>query len=109
MTTMKPTYEELEQRIIELEKEAMQLDGFIQRFRENELRLTFTQQVGLMGSWDRNIKTNEVFWSNQNYRNWGYAPKEIIPSFELVKSMIHSEDIQKFLELRDAALYQKEP
>lgn len=105
----KPTYIELEQRVAELEKEALQRGLFDKRFQENELRLNFSQQVGHIGSWDRNLKTNAVYWSDQNFRIWGYEPGEVTPSFELVKSLIHPDDVPEFIEVRDAALYQKEP
>ncbi len=105
----KPSYEELERRVTELTKEVSEHKRLNDRFREKELRFTTTQQVGRIGSWDRNLKTGEVYWSDQNYRIWGYEPRKVTPSFELVKSLIHPDDLQEFLKVRDAALYQKEP
>ena len=64
----KPTYEELELRVTELENEAFERNRLDERFRENELRFNVTQQAGCIGSWDRNLKTGEVFWSDQIYR-----------------------------------------
>ena len=105
----KPTYEELEQQVAELEKEALERKRIDEGFRENELRFTISQQIGRIGSWDRNLKTDEVYWSDQIYRIRGYTPQEVTPSYELVMSQIHPDDLQTYLKVRDAAYYQNEP
>ena len=105
----KPTYKELEQRIIELEKEILEYRQIDERFRNSEFRFTISQQVGHIGSWDRNLKTGEVYWSDQNYIIRGFEPQAVTPSLELVKSQVHPDDFKRFIEMRDAALYQKEP
>lgn len=75
---------------------------------EIESRLNAAQQIAHIGSWERNIETGEIYWSDELYRIWGYEPGKITPTHELVKSMIHPDDQKKFEEVLEAALYRYE-
>ncbi|KOP23313.1 histidine kinase [Hapalosiphon sp. MRB220] len=60
-------------------------------FRENEQRLKLALQAGKLGSWQLDLKTGELFTSNQCKANFGILPK-IDFSFTMLLDCIHSED-----------------
>ena len=94
--------EQLKQKVEEYKQAADAL-------RESESRLNTAQQIAHLGSWERNLETNKLYWSDEQYRIWGYEPGEVIPDFELVKSHIHPDDIKRFEEANDKAFYKDEP
>ena len=77
--------------------------------RENEERLKEAQIISHIGNWDRNIKTGEILWSDEQYRIWGYEPGEVIPTYELVKNHLYPDDLKRFEEAHEAAFYQQKP
>jgi PAS domain S-box-containing protein len=84
MTPNKPTYEELEQQLISLKK-------------RNELSdisylLNDTQKLSEIGSWNWNVITNKVEWSDMMFTILGYMPAEVAGSYELALSHVHADD-----------------
>ena len=64
-----------------------------QRQRESENRLRLALELGRMGTWDRNLRTGEVFWSPSQFSLLGYAPGECLPSPEAWEKRIHPGDL----------------
>jgi PAS domain S-box-containing protein len=64
-----------------------------QRQRESENRLRLALELGHMGTWDRNLRTGEVFWSPSQFSLLGYAPGECLPSREAWERRIHPADL----------------
>ena len=96
-----PTYEELELRVKELElKLSKETD-----VRLSESRLNAAQQIAHIGSWDRNLRTGEKYWSDEQFRIYGYDPGEVQPSIDLVRHHVHSDDIEIFEKVREADFY----
>ena len=73
--------------------------------RLSESRLNAAQQIAHVGSWDRNIETDERYWSEEEFRVFGYEPGEVQPSFDLVRSHVHPDDIGKFDKVRETDFY----
>lgn len=63
-----------------------------QRLLESEQRLRLAIEAAQAGTWDWQIDTDEVFWSDLNYRHLGYQPGEVRPSLEALLARIHPED-----------------
>ncbi|SHO53744.1 PAS domain S-box-containing protein [Desulfopila aestuarii DSM 18488] len=42
--------------------------------RQNEIDLNASQQIAHLGSWRLNVETNEVFWTEELYRMYGFDP-----------------------------------
>jgi PAS domain S-box-containing protein len=59
--------------------------------RENEQRLKLALQAGKLGSWQVNLKTGELFASNQCKANFGLPPK-IDFSYKMLFECIHPDD-----------------
>ena len=65
---------------------------------EEELRakhelLEETQELAHLGSFEWNVKTNQLTWSDELYRIYGYAPQEIEMSIETFFGHLHPDDL----------------
>jgi PAS domain S-box-containing protein len=69
--------------------ERMQVEDTI---KESEKKLKIAQEVAKIGSWDWDIKNNILTWSDQTYRNYGYEPGEVDPTYELFESHLYPDD-----------------
>ena len=61
--------------------------------RESEERLRAAMQVGRMGSWDWNVCTGEVQWSEGHFELLGLEPGAVTPSYEAWASHVHRDDL----------------
>src|ERR1700736_4853055 len=61
--------------------------------RRSESYLADAQRLIRTGSWAWNVATRQsVYWSQENYRLFGFDPEEGIPSDEAIYLRIHPED-----------------
>jgi PAS domain S-box-containing protein len=58
----------------------------------SESRLSEAQRVARVGSWEWDVATREVFWSEEQYRLFGFGPDEFLPSYERFMASVHQED-----------------
>lgn len=69
--------------------------------RENLLKIS--QQIANVGSWQWDVATNEVSWSEETFRIYGYEPYDVDVSFALFMQHCHCEDQQRITtNLKDA-------
>lgn len=54
--------------------------------------LTMAQQMAHLGSWEWDIRTDKVIWSDETYRLFGWAPGEKEIHFSTYMDRIHSDD-----------------
>jgi PAS domain S-box-containing protein len=100
----KPTYEELEQRIKTLDKEASKRKKAEKALKENKVRFNLAQKISNVGSWDRNVQTGEGYWSDEQYRVYGYEPGEVEATHELFRKHIHPDDKKLVIKTIEDAL-----
>jgi PAS domain S-box-containing protein len=79
---------QLEQELAETRK---RLELIEQRFDES-------QRVVESGSFDRDWRTGEVYWSANLYRLLGYEPGEVERSLENILRLVHPEDKDKLYQ-----------
>lgn len=84
--------------------ERKQIEIELRRSRE---QLARAHRVAGIGSFARDLITGELEWSEEFLRIWGLTVKPTRGSAELLLSLVHPDDRQKFVEGRDAALEQK--
>lgn len=60
--------------------------------RESEARLRKAQEIAHLGSWDLDISTNQLIWSDEVYRIFGWKPQEFLPTYETFLDGVHPED-----------------
>ena len=73
----------------------------LRRSREN---LEIAQRVARVGSFERDLVTGEVKWTDEFLRIWGISSRPEDHSIEYVTSLVHPEDRQTFAEVRAAVL-----
>lgn len=66
--------------------------------RESEERLRVALEAARMGSWDWNILTDRIVWSESLERLMGLEPGTFDRSLETVAAMIYPDDRQRVLE-----------
>ncbi|MEO1288214.1 MAG: PAS domain S-box protein, partial [Chloroflexota bacterium] len=64
-----------------------------QALTEKEELLRKAEHVAHVGSWEYNLDTGQVIWSDEFYSICGLDSKITTPSIDLQKSLIHPEDI----------------
>lgn len=55
-----------------------------------------SNRVAKLGSWEWNLETNEVWWSDETYRIFGVSPENYKPSFEENGKFIHPDDFNQY-------------
>ena len=85
----KPTYEEMEQRIKELENKIAELKGAGESIRKSELRLKEVEQLAQLGHWELDLVTNTLYWSDEIYRIFNSDPQEFGATYEAFLDVVH--------------------
>jgi two-component system CheB/CheR fusion protein len=95
------------QNIDRLKKSEYNLNMTIDQLKSSEAHLKKAEKIGLMGSWEKNPVTNELIWSDELYRIYGFEPQAVKMTTELyLNSVVHPDDREKLLKnLTD--LYEK--
>ena len=86
---LKKAHDSLEEKVKERTSE---LEEAYKLSLENERRLDEAQEMAHIGSWDQNLITNELYWSDETYRIFGFKPKEFIATYDAFLSHIHPDD-----------------
>jgi PAS domain S-box-containing protein len=69
-------------------------EGLLQEATE---RLADAQQIAHVGSWEWDLKTNELKWSDEQYRIFGFEPHAITPTIAIANEMVHPDDREKLV------------
>ena len=80
-----------------------------ERTRERDLahalqRVTQATQAGGVGLWDWDLRTNEVYFSDEWKRQLGHAPHEVADSIDEWRARVHPEDLEQTLAAVRATL-----
>ncbi len=92
--TNKSTYEELEQKVKGLEEETIRRKQAEEALKEKTDRLLKAQRVARMGFLDWNLKTNEMYWSDQIYNLYGIDRQEQMSNIDLTMELVHPDDLE---------------
>ena len=60
--------------------------------KESEQRLNQAQEVAHIGSWNLDMITNDLIWSDEAYRIFGFSPKDMSLTYEKFLEFVHPED-----------------
>jgi PAS domain S-box-containing protein len=72
--------------------------------KETMKNLSMSQEMAHIGSWSWNIITDEVLWSDETYRMFGFEPKEIDVSLNTYINTVHPDDLENVQQEIQAAL-----
>ncbi len=78
-----------------------------QALKESEGQLRDAQQIAHTGSWNWNIKTEDLKWSDETFRIYGFKPQEFVPTFKIFKEVVHPDDLKFVQGEINAALQNK--
>lgn len=70
----------------------------------NRDQLNRSQKIARVATWERDFQTGEIFWSDEQYRRFGYSPEEVIDKKEIIKKHIFPEDLDQIKNHLRAAL-----
>jgi PAS domain S-box-containing protein len=59
---------------------------------KREHQLAATQRVAKLGSWDLNLVSQELYWSDETYMLFDKYPEEFTPSFDEFARLVHPDD-----------------
>jgi PAS domain S-box-containing protein len=79
-----------------------------EKLKCSEARLAEAQQVARVGSWERDVITNEVIWSDEEYRLFGFAPGECAASTDPSLSCVHPDVREDAIKWLNAVIANKE-
>jgi formate hydrogenlyase transcriptional activator len=71
---------------------------------KSQRRLTEAQRIAHLGNWDWNIKTNELFWSEEIYNIFGFDPEDFGATYAAFLQSVHPDDRKALTDAVDMAL-----
>jgi PAS domain S-box-containing protein len=74
-----------------------------EELRRSEASLAEAQRIAHLGTWEWNLVTGEVRWSDETYRIFGFEPQQFSPTLETVEKIFHQDDRHLFRALVDDA------
>jgi PAS domain S-box-containing protein len=77
-----------------------------QALSKSEARLLESQRTAHLGNWEWNVKTNELYWSEENYRIFGLS-RDVRLSVEVFLNTVHPDDLKFVQKSIDGALHGK--
>jgi PAS domain S-box-containing protein len=77
---------------IELARSLREREALAQSLREGESRLNRAQEIAHLGSWELNLESNTLSWSDEVYRIFGLEPQQFESTYEAFLAAIHPDD-----------------
>ena len=77
--------------------------------KRSEGRLAQVERIAHLGNWTWNIITNELDWSDEIYRIFGWIPQEFEVTYDTFLNFVHPEDREFVIQSVDQALYENKP
>ena len=78
-------------------------------YENMEEQLAEAQRIAHLGSWEWDIVSNAVTWSDETYRIYGLAPRSVAVNYELYQSLIHPDDRELGRKVIRSSLESGEP
>ena len=100
----KPTYEELEQRVKEIEKEFVKQRSLEKALRESQEHLELAIDGADLAMWNWHVDTGKVEYSLRWSEILGYSPEEIEPDVSAWEKLVHPEDMPLVMQKINANL-----
>ncbi len=103
---LKETLDNLEELV---KQRTAELEEAYNSLKESEKGLAKAQKMAHIGSWDWNLLTDKIYWSDEMYRIFGLKPQEFDVTFDKVLNYIHPDDRDYLIDAHKGALKGKKP
>jgi PAS domain S-box-containing protein len=79
------------------------------RLRQSEALLAEAQQLAQVGSWNFDLASDTVQWSDEQYRLFGLHPQEMVMTYDRVVQLVHPDDHELIRAVTAQALRDHQP
>lgn len=97
----------------ELEKHRDHLEDLVAertaKLQVSEEALRHAQQIAHIGSWEWDIPSDRLAWSDETYRIFGTAPQSFLPTYETCLKSVHPDDREAVANAVKESLERKSP
>ncbi len=66
--------------------------------RKSERAMSEGQHLAHLGTWEWDLRSGSMSWSDESFRLYGFEPRSFIPAIEDIKRCLHPEDRPRFVE-----------
>lgn len=70
--------------------------------RRSERAMNEGQRLAHLGTWEWDLHTNALSWSDEKFRIYGFEPRSFMPTLDHVRSCVLPEDLERFLSVLDS-------
>jgi two-component system sensor histidine kinase/response regulator len=72
---------------------------------QREQQLVAAQSLARLGSWEWDLTTNEISWSDELYRIFGLQPQEFVATMDAILAYVHPNDRRRVTESLEQAFH----
>lgn len=90
-------------------REITQMKEMMQRLRRSEALLSDAQRVAHLGSWEWDIRTNQLTWSDELHRIYGSSPDTFVAAYEGFLAQVHPDDRKEVEQIVNQAYATGQP
>ena len=80
-----------------------------EELRKRQASLAQAQRIAHLGSWEWDIKSNRLQWSDEVYRIFGLQPQQFGATYEAFLNSVHPDDRELVQKAVNEALYEHRP
>ena len=80
-----------------------------EKLNESKQSLVESQAIAHVGSWEINVDTQEIDWSDETFRLYGQQPGSPTPTFKEYFRMLHPDDVPVLVEKIQRAVEDGQP
>jgi len=88
----------------ELNREIFDRQQIEQKLRQSEAKLAEAQKVAHIGSWEFDLRTQEITWSTEMFLLFGFDPAQPEPSYAELIQRIHPDDRAQWQQKVETAM-----
>ncbi|NIR59976.1 MAG: EAL domain-containing protein [Gammaproteobacteria bacterium] len=103
---LRAAHDALERKVYDRTSALANANEALQR---SEARLAEAQHIARVGSWEWDFASDELHWSDQTFRIFGYQAREFTPTYESFLSAVHPDDRERVERAVRAAIDVHEP
>ncbi len=70
--------------------------------RKSERAMNEGQRLAHLGTWEWDLRTNALSWSDEKFRIYGFEPQSFVPTLDHVRTCVMAEDLPRYLEVLEA-------